>query len=412
MADVPLIITGLGMLNALGLGRALYWQELLSGRHGIAPVENFEPTARASNLGAQIRGFEAKAWMPGRFYRRLSRLSRLAVAASIEALADSGLVAAAENRQRLGCVFGSAFGSTEHTDAFFVSVLEHGPAAAEPILFPDTVPNAPASHVAIFHGLQGPNSTICQNYLSGECALAFAAALLEQGRADALLVGGADELSAILLHSLGALGALQARPEGAAFDPGRLTAGRGFIPGEAVTCLVLEREDAARSRGQKACGKLLAVVCAGASAKQGHYAAAVEALAGPLLEALAEARLGPEAIDIIGLAANGVGELEAAEAAALEQVFGSGWQQIPRVPLRYFVGEFGAAGLLNVATIVLALRDGMVPPAIHGPRLTGTPGDPRRFTPARKADLRYGLTIGSTFGGGNSCVIVGRGDSP
>jgi 3-oxoacyl-(acyl-carrier-protein) synthase len=123
--------------------------------------------------------------------------------------------------------------------------------------------------------------------------------------------------------------------------------------------------------------------------------------------ALEEAALQPGAIDIIGLAANGVEELEEAEAGALERVFGPGWQRLPRLPLRYFTGEFGAAGLLTSATMLLTLRHGVVPPAVHGPRLTGIPGDPRRFAPARKARLKYGLVLGSTFGGASSCVILG-----
>jgi 3-oxoacyl-[acyl-carrier-protein] synthase II len=407
VANARLIITGLGLLNALGLEKALFWQQLLKGRHGMGPVEGFAGRPDKNFLGAAIRGFNARAWMPGPFYRRLSRLSRLAVAASVEAAADGGLEATKENRQRLGAVFGTAFGSTEQTDAFFVSLLDHGPQGAEPILFPDTVPNAPASHVAIFHGLQGPNSTICQNHVSGECALAFARSLLELEQADALLVGGADELSPILLHSLDALGALRPFAREETFDPRDLAPGRGFLAGEAATCLVLEREATVGGQQKSVYGALLAAVITGDSVRQGHYAADAGAMTDALRMALEEAALQPGAIDIIGLAANGVAELEEAEAGALERVFGPGWQRLPRLPLRYFTGEFGAAGLLSIATILLALRNGVVPPAVYGPRLTGMPGAPRRFAPARKARLHYGLVLGATFGGASSCSIVG-----
>lgn len=404
-------ITGLGIISALGLGRAAHWAQLLGGAGGIAPVVGFAASPEGANLGAEIKGFNPKDTMPAQFYRRLSRLSRLAVAASCEALTDSGLKVTDDNRQRLGVIWSTAFGSTHQTDAFFLSLLEHGPQSAEPILFPDTVPNAPASHVAMFHQLQGPNSTFCQNHLSGENGLAFAASVLAGGQADALLVGGVDELSAILWHSLNALRVIKPLCQAGPLAPDQMPSGRGFIPGEAATCLVMEPGDRAGVRQATTYGTLLALRLGSAQARQGHYPTDDGALADTLWAALEDARLHPGDIDVLGLAANGVEELEVLEASALQKVFGAGWQQIPRLALRYSVGEFGSAGLLTLATIVLALHEGIVPPAIIGPLLTGTSGDPQRFSPARQVRLRYGMIIGCTFGGGNSCVVVGRGKS-
>lgn len=403
----PLAVTGIGMLNALGLGRAACWRRLLNGAGGIGPVTAFAVDPGSGNLGAEIKGFNPRETMPVQFYRRLSRLSRLAVAASCEALLDSGVKVTDDNRERIGAIFGSAFGSTQQTDGFFLSLLEHGPQGAEPILFPDTVPNAPASHVAIFHQLQGPNSTLCQNHLSGESALAFAASMLQGRQANALVVGGVDELSPILWHSLNALRAIKSVRQEEPLTPGRMPCGRGFIPGEAATCLVVEPQAGADDRRSEVYGTLLAVRLGGTQTGQGRYPAHHDALADILRAALEEARLQPGEIDLIGLAANGVAALEAVEAGALRIVFGVRWEQIPRIPLRYAVGEFGAAGLLTVATILLALGEGVIPPAIIGPYLTGKPRQAQRFNPARQARLRYGMIIGCSFGGGHSCIIVG-----
>lgn len=399
------------MLNALGLGRMPYWHQLRSGAGGIGPIAGFDPDRAVGNLGAEIKGFNPRDTMPPQFYRRLSRLSRLAVAASCEALADSGMMVTHDKGERIGSIFGTALGSTQQTDAFFLSLLEHGPQGAEPILFPDTVPNAPASHVAIFHQLQGPNSTFCQNHLSGESALAFAASVLQGGQADALLVGGVDELSAILWHSLNALHAIKPLRHTGPLAPWQMPCGRGFIPGEAATCLVMETQEMASERGVTPYGRIVALELGGAQTGQGHYPADDAALADTLRAALESARLVPGDIDLIGLAANGVAALEETEAGALRKVFGASWEQIPRLPLRYAVGEFGAAGLLTVATVLLALRQGMLPPAIVGPDLTGKPGDPQRYTPSRPARLRHGMIVGCTFGGGTSSVIVERQDS-
>jgi len=408
MAKVPISITGLGMLNALGIGKSTFWHELVRNNSGIEPIRGFDTSKFASNLGAEIENFNAKDFMEPRFYRRLSRQSRLAVAASIEAINDSGLEISDLNRHRTGVVFGTAFGSTEQTDAFFVSLLDHGPQAAEPILFPDTVPNAPASHVAMYHGLQGPNSTFCQNHLSGECALAYGIALLEQDQADVVLVGGVDELSSILFHSLDSVRALKPVKQRETLQPSQFPTGRGFIAGEGVTCLVLERADFVERTEQKSYGTILSLTLTSGVVAQAHYEPDGRAMAQGMGVALKEARINPEEVDIIGLAANGVDELENAEAEALEEVFGHQWHQIPRLPLRYFVGEFGSAGLLSVATILLSLAEGTVPPTVRGPSLTGPFGKAQRFASATEKTLVAGMAIGSTFGGGSACTIVAR----
>lgn len=408
MARVPACITGLGMLNALGIGKETFWHELLKANSGIGPIRDFDTSRYVSNLGAQIANFNAKDFMEPRFYRRLSRQSRLAVAVSIEAIKDSELEITDLNRHRIGVVFGTAFGSTEQTDSFFVSLLDHGPQAAEPILFPDTVPNAPASHVAMYHGLQGPNSTFCQNHLSGECALAYGLSLLEQDQADVVLVGGVDELSSILYHSLDSVHALKHLHQEETLQPSQFPKGKGFIPGEGATCLVLEKADLAKRRGKKSYGALLSLTLTSGVVTQAHYEVSGRAMAEGMRAALEEAKLEVEEVGIIGLAANGIDELERAEAEALEAVFSQKWYQIPRLPLRYFVGEFGSGGLLTAAAVLQSLAEGTIPPNIQGPELTGPVGAAQRFAPARKESLVAGMAVGSTFGGGSACIVVAR----
>ena len=408
MRRVPISITGVGILNGLGIGRAAFWRELIRGNSGIAPIRGFDTGKYVCNLGAEIDNFNARDFMEPRFYRRLSRQSRLAVAASIEAIKDSGLIITDQNRHRIGVVFGTAFGSTEQTDGFFVSLLNHGPQAAEPILFPDTVPNAPASHIAMYHGLKGPNSTFCQNHLSGECALAYGIALLKQDQADVVLVGGVDELSSILFHSLASVRALKPIQQRETLQPSLFPTGKGFIAGEGATCLVLEREGFIERTEKKSYGTVLSLALTSGVVAQAHYEAAGRSMARGMTTALQEGNIKMEEVGIFGLAANGVDELENAELQALEQVFGNKWHSIPRLPIRYFVGEFGGAGLLSVATILLSLAEGTIPPAVQGPSLTGPFGEVQRFACAIEKTLVAGMAVGSTFGGGSACTVVAR----
>ncbi len=406
MSRIRLNISGLGMINGLGLNRAQYWEALLLGDSAIGRLEGLDAGGRRSDWGSQIRGFDPKAWMPPRFYRRLSRLSRLSVAAGIEAVRDSGLSVRDEQTDRVGCVFGTAFGSTDQTDGFFVSLLEHGPEGAEPFLFPDTVPNALASHVAIFHTLQGPNSTLCQNHLSGEAAMAYGQSLLETGHADTVLVGGGDELSPILMHSLCAIRALKVLEPSMGPIQGLHASGKGFVPGEGATCLILERCDEESDARARSYGTLEGMALTGSRSRQLHYEPDGDGLISAMREALDAAGLKPDAIDIIASPVNGIGELDRIEAIALERVFGPRWASIPRVPSRYFTGDFGSAGLLATATLLIALREGIVPPHIHGPVHRDFPASSPSIAPPVKARLRHALVLGTTFGGGAGCLVL------
>ena len=174
----------------------------------IAGNRNFDTEGMQSNIAGLVVGFDAGAFMPSRLYRRMSRISKMTVAASIEAVEDSGLDLEDLDRERVAVIVGTAYGGSSHVEAFFVSLLQDGPRGAQPFLFPETVPNAPASHVAMYHSITGPNSTFCQNAISGETAIQYACNLLNQKIVDIALVAGAEELSAILYQCYHAVGTL------------------------------------------------------------------------------------------------------------------------------------------------------------------------------------------------------------
>ena len=131
----------------------------------------------------------------------------MAVASSIEAVEDSRLVLETIDRERVAVIMGTSYGSSSHVDAFYLSLLKEGPRGAQPMLFPETVPNAPASHIAIYYKINGPNSTFCQNEISAESAMAYAVNLLSNDVVDVAIVGGAEELSEILFGCYDAVGA-------------------------------------------------------------------------------------------------------------------------------------------------------------------------------------------------------------
>ena len=163
-----IVVTGIGIISACGIGKEAFWKNCLEGRTGVAPIRSFDTSPYSSHLGAEAREFNPKDFIPPLKYRRMSRVSRLAVAASMEALKDAGLEITPQFAPSIGVIIGTGYGSTSQTDEFFVGMLKAGPEGANPSLFPDTVPNAAASQISIYHGLQGPNSTFSHNEVSGE----------------------------------------------------------------------------------------------------------------------------------------------------------------------------------------------------------------------------------------------------
>lgn len=404
MTESPLAIVGIGIVSPLGCTVEDYWRNLLAGNSGLYPAAEFGVAATRTNCAGRVRDFDPGLLMPSRFHRRLSRVSQFAVACGVQAVRDAGLELSEGVRDRTGVVYGTALGSTTSTDTFYCSFLKEGATGAQPIYFPETVPNAPASQLAIHLGITGPNTTVSQNHLSGEWALAFAGSFLD-GRTTVCLAGGVDELSPVSFQCLNDLRLLKPLKVKEPLSADRIETGRGFIAGEGAVCLAVQPADApgaVKENGPYAVVR--SVRFANGPAPQGHYDETGHSLAEAVRESLSAAGLAPADVQCIVLGANGEERLEETERRALSEVFGPVWHDVPRVAPRYFTGEFGSAGLLSCSTGALALNHSTLPPSFRGGLLTGRPGS-GRLAPAEPADLQNVLILGSTFSGG-SCSMV------
>jgi 3-oxoacyl-[acyl-carrier-protein] synthase II len=397
-----IVITGIGIISACGIGQEAFWQNCLRGNTGIAPIQSFDTSAYRSHLGAEARDFNPRDFMPPLKYRRLSRVSRLAVAASIEALKDSALIVTPQSAPSIGVIIGTGYGSTSQTDDFFLGMLKEGPEGANPGLFPDTVPNAAASQVSIYHGIKGPNTTFSHNEVSGEQAMAYACFLLREGRAEALLVGSVDEMSAVLFHSYATVLALS--PKGA-YEEGLRPFDRrrnGRVLGEGAGTLVLEKKTRARERGARIYGSLVACAGTGAPVGPARYEAGAEQMARAMKSVLRAAEISPSQVDYICAAANSTPELDRAEALAIRQVF-SQTQSIPVSSLHGYIGDFCGSGTLRAAALLLSMRDGKILPTLG---LKDPEFDlDHVLEQPRAKQIQYALLNGFSFGGSNVSLL-------
>lgn len=401
---VDIVVTGIGVISAMGIGREAFWESCQQAKTGIKKVTAFDTSSLDSNVAGWLDDFVPRDHLPPRAYRRMSRISRLAVSSSVEALNDSGLNLENMAKERIAVIVGTSYGSSSHVEEFYVSLLKDGPRGAQPFLFPETVPNAPASHMAMFHGITGPNTTFCQNEISAENAVLYARNLLLQEIVDVVLVGGADELSEMQYTCYDALGALN-RVKINGHEPAVPKPGGGIILGEGAGTLVMERSDFAGKRGAKIYGQLKSGVITGGPAAMGHYEVDGKQMGRAMSRAMEKAGIAPDGIDQINVSANFAAGLDRTEYQQIKRVFSGRAHELIVTPLKYLMGDFGGAGIIRAAAILLSLYYQRPLPVLNVETLNAQPQDGLKWDIPAISRLQTALMTSSTFGGG-SCSLI------
>ncbi|NWG01408.1 MAG: beta-ketoacyl-[acyl-carrier-protein] synthase family protein [Syntrophaceae bacterium] len=358
MAD-GICITGIGVVSPIGIGKEEFLSSLKSGRSGIEEIKEFDTHFSRSKKGGMVRSFHPKDFIPASKIRRLDRASQFAIAASKLALADAKFSITQENHSRVGVVLGSGFCGLSSSAEFHRNQVLDGFLDLNPILFPNTVPNAPSSYVSIELGIQGVNCTLVQSFCTAEAALIFACDQLRRGRADLILTGGVDELSEFLFRGFSELHLL-AKDQGygersCPYDKMR----NGLVLGEGAGLLVIEHEEHARFRGARIYGYLLGYSLVGKSSR-GNGSKDLE-------RSIQITRKGREeiSIDYLSGAGNSSKGLDALEAEGVKRAYPNHYLQIPVSSIKSMVGEAIASGGMRMVANVLSMENNFIPPTIN-----------------------------------------------
>jgi 3-oxoacyl-[acyl-carrier-protein] synthase II len=400
-------VTGIGVISAVGNDRDTFFQSCRRATSGIAPFAPSPQGGRRSDIACRVADFNPRNYLSQRQFRRMSRVSRMAVAASIDALADSGLDPENLSTDRVGVVAGTSDGPSSQVETFFLSLLENGPRGTQPFYFPETVPNAPASHVAMVHGFTGPNTTFCQNMISAENAIRYAADLLLANQADAVLCGGADEISAMQYDCYRAVGALN-RPARDSHDRPIPVPGSGLVLGEGAGFFVMERCEDALAREARIYGRLSACSLAGGAARIGHYGGIPACLGRAVEDCLRDAKLEAAAIGQFNVSANFAREQDADEVRVLEKRFGAA-EGLRLSPLKTLLGEFGGVGILRAAASLMSLYR-QEPLATLPPAALASETFAPDWQLVAPSSLAAALMTTTTYGGGCSAIVFETAD--
>jgi 3-oxoacyl-[acyl-carrier-protein] synthase II len=392
------VITGLGVVSSIGVGKEEFWENCLQGISGIKPTQRFNVSSYRSHLGAQVLEIDFKAFIKPANLRRMDRIGKIVVSAVKLALDDSGLDLKEENSNRIGISIGTGLGSSDTVDQFFRSLLKDGPTGAAPLLFQTAVPNAIASHCSIEYGIKGINLTFSHKETSTEMAMAFAYHLLREGRADVILAGGGDELSEPLYHVYSMLGALSPgrskslegmRP----FDRDR----NGIVLGEGSGILVFETLTHAEKRGARIYAEIAGLGLSGSTDGLLRFDIKGDSIA----KAMSFAARDHQIVDHISATANSTPDLDRAETLAIKKVFGERAKEISISSLKSMIGEFDGSGGIRACAAALSIYHGMIPPTIGTEHLDPECGLDYTLHQMKKREIRSALLNSSSNGGSN-----------
>jgi 3-oxoacyl-[acyl-carrier-protein] synthase II len=392
------VITGLGIVSSIGVGKEAFWENCLQGISGIKPIQRFDVSSYRSQLGAQLTEIDFKAFIKPVNLRRMDRIGKIVVSSVRLAIDDSGLNLKEEDSSRIGISIGTGLGSSDTVDQFFRSLLKDGPIGAAPLLFQTAVPNAITSHCAIEYGIKGVNITFSHKESSTEMAMTFAYHLLKEGRADVIFAGGGDELSEPLYHVYSMLGALSpGRGKGSEgmrpFDQDR----NGIVLGEGSGIIVLETLEHAEKRGAKIYAEMAGAGLSGSTDGLLRYDLKGDSIARAMSLAAKELR----AVDYISAAANSTPDLDRAETIAVKKVFGERIKEISVSSLKSIIGEFDGSGGIRVGGVALTLNHGIIPPTIGTEHLDPECDFNVVLGQLKKKEIRSALLNSASNGGSN-----------
>ena len=405
------VVTGVGLVSALGIGTDANWHGLLAGQSGAGPITRFDASAFSTRFAAEVKGFDPLAFLEKKDVKKMDPFIHYAVAASQYAVDDARLAVTADNAARVGVFIASGIGGFSSIEREHRAFLEGGPRKISPFFIPGAIINLASGQVSIRFGAKGPNSATATACAASAHAVGDAFEIIKRGAADVMIAGGSEAgVCAMGVGGFAALRALSTRNDDPArasrpFDKDR----DGFVLGEGSGVVILEALDVALARGATIYAEMVGY---GMSSDAFHMTAQPEDADGAyraMVAALESAGVSPEEVDYINAHGTSTPINDPTETLAVKRVFGEHAYRLAMSSTKSMTGHLlGAAGGLEAGITALALRHQMLPPTINldqpdeGCDLDYVPNT------ARAATVRYALSNSFGFGGTNASLLFKR----
>ena len=408
------VVTGMGMLTALGKDVATTWAAMVAGRSGVGPITLFDPSRLECRIAGEVKDFDSSHVLDKKDMRRTDRYIQFGLVAAREAMNDAGLPARLDGQEaeRTGVIYGTGLGGVGTlVDGITINALR-GPDRISPFFIPMGIPNVGAGQIAISFGMTGPNFTTVSACATGGHAIGEAWETIRRADAEVMVAGGAEAgIREPLVGGFDSMHALSRRnddPEAASrpFDQGR----DGFVPGEGAGAVVLEELEHARARGATIYAELIGY---GATADASHITLPAPGGIGAVRaaqRAMRKAGVEPAEIVHVNAHATSTPEGDKAELQAIRTIFGDRAGSVSVTANKSMIGHtLGAAGAIEAIVTIQAMRESRIPPTINlaDPDPAGEGLD---LTPnvATERDIPVALSNSFGFGGQNTALIFRR----
>jgi len=402
------VVTGLGAVTPLGIGTEAYWQGLLAGRSGVSPIEDFDCSAIATRIAAQVKDFRPENYLDRKEAKRMDRFAQFAAAASKMAVADAALPINDETRARVGVFIGSGIGGIATFEEQHRKMMEGGLGRVSPFFIPMMIANMGTGNVAKLLGAQGPSETAVTACATSTNSIGDAYLVIKRGEADAILAGGTE--AAVVPISMAGFSNMKAMttrnddPEHASrpFDVGR----DGFILGEGSGILILEELETARSRGAKIYAEVIGYGMSNDAYDMVHPAPEGAGAARAMTAALKSACISADTVGYINAHGTSTPAGDVLEVQAIKSVFGSHARRLAVSSTKSMTGHLlGAAGAVEAIATVLALQSGILPPTMN--LETPDPQCDLDFVPNKAREQQVDTAVSNSFGfGGHNATLV------
>jgi 3-oxoacyl-[acyl-carrier-protein] synthase II len=406
MSKRRVVVTGLGVVSPVGIGVKTAWDNLVAGKSGITQITKFDASAFSSTIAGEVKNFNPEDFITAKDARRMDTFIQYGLAAAIEAVKDSGIVATEENAERIGVSIGSGIGGMQLIEDTDILYKESGPRKISPFFIPGTIINMISGNLSIMFGFKGPNVSIVTACTTGTHSIGDASRMIEYGDADVMIAGGAEAaITRLSVGGFAASRALSTRND----DPA--TASRpwdkdrdGFVIGEGAGVMVLEEYEHAKKRGAKIYAELSGY---GMSADAYHMTA--PNMDGPrrsMRNAMQNAGINPDAVQYVNAHGTSTPLGDANETNAIKAAFGDHAYKFVVNSTKSMTGHLlgGAGGLESVFT-VLAIHNQLSPPTINIFNQDPECDLDYCANTARDMKIEYALKNNFGFGGTNGSLV-------
>ncbi|HYA96472.1 MAG TPA: beta-ketoacyl-ACP synthase II [Methylomirabilota bacterium] len=405
------VVTGVGLVCALGIGTEESWSNLCAGKSGVACITQFEATGFDCRIAGEVKNFDPLKWVEKKEQKKMGRFIQLALASADFAVQMAQWKPEQSNLDEVGVYISSGIGGFEITEREHIKLMQGGPGKLSPFFIPASIVNLASGHVSIRYGARGPNSATATACSASAHAIGDSFKIIERGAAEMMICGGAEAtVTPMGIGGFAAMRALSTRND----DPARASrpfdaARDGFVVGEGSGIIILESLEHAQRRNAPIFAEIVGY---GMSGDAFHITQPEEHGDGAyrvMKAALKDAHLAPEQIGYVNAHGTSTPIGDVIETIAMKRLFGERAKQVPVSSTKSMTGHLlGGAGGLEAGISVLALRDQILPPTINYE--TPDPNCDLDYVPntARKASVEYALSNSFGFGGTNAALIFKR----